>query len=71
MTSPVRYQRVDGIGVITVDNPPVNALSHPVRQGLKEAILTAQQDDSRAVVQTVATYLDGLPPEATTGMSRS
>ena len=27
MTSPVRYELVDGIGVITIDNPPVNALS--------------------------------------------
>ena len=45
MTSPVSYELVDGIGVITVDNPPVNALSHAVRQGLRDAIQTAQRDD--------------------------
>jgi 3-hydroxyacyl-CoA dehydrogenase len=50
MTSPVRYELVDDIGVITVDNPPVNALSHAVRQGLHDAIQAAQQDASRAVL---------------------
>jgi 3-hydroxyacyl-CoA dehydrogenase len=50
MTSPVRYELVDDIGVITVDNPPVNALSQPVRQGIHDAIREAQQDDSRAVL---------------------
>ena len=50
MTSPVSYELVDGIGVITVDNPPVNALSHAVRQGLRDAIQTAQRDDSKAVL---------------------
>jgi 3-hydroxyacyl-CoA dehydrogenase len=29
----VRFENVDGIGVITVDNPPVNALSPGVRDG--------------------------------------
>ena len=50
MASPVSYERVDGIGVVTVDNPPVNALSHAVRQGLHDAIQAAQQDDSQAVL---------------------
>jgi 3-hydroxyacyl-CoA dehydrogenase len=50
MTSPVRYELVNDIGVITVDNPPVNALSHAVRQGLHDAIQAAQQDASRAVL---------------------
>ena len=61
MTSPVSYELVDGIGVITVDNPPVNALSHAVRQGLRDAIQTAQQDDSKAVLITCAgrTFIAG------------
>ena len=50
MTSPVSYEIVDGIGVITVNYPPVNALSHAVRQGILEAIRAAQQDASRAVL---------------------
>ena len=49
MTSPVSYELVDDIGVITVDNPPVNALSHAVRQGLDDAIGAARQDASRVL----------------------
>jgi 3-hydroxyacyl-CoA dehydrogenase len=61
MASPVSYERLDGIGVITVDNPPVNALSHGVRQGLLEAIQAAQQDDSEAVLIVCAgrTFIAG------------
>ena len=61
MTSPVSYELVDDIGVITVDNPPVNALSHAVRQGLHDAILAAQKDASRAVLIVCAgrTFIAG------------
>jgi 3-hydroxyacyl-CoA dehydrogenase len=34
----VRFENVDGIGVITVDNPPVNALSPGVPQGIVENV---------------------------------
>ncbi|MDH4055049.1 MAG: 3-hydroxyacyl-CoA dehydrogenase NAD-binding domain-containing protein [Gammaproteobacteria bacterium] len=50
MSSPVRYELKGNIGVITVNNPPVNALSHAVRQGLLDAINTAQRDASEAVL---------------------
>ena len=50
MSSPVRYELRGNIGVITVDNPPVNAISHAVRQGLLDAITAAQIDASEAVV---------------------
>ena len=50
MRSPVNYTLTDEIGVITVDNPPVNALSHAVRQGLMDALDLADRDDSRAVL---------------------
>lgn len=46
----VSYRRVDEVAVITINNPPVNALSHGVRKGVLEAITTAQADDSKAVV---------------------
>ena len=49
MNSPVSYEIVDSIGVITVDNPPVNALSHAVRQGILDALRTAQDDASEAI----------------------
>jgi 3-hydroxyacyl-CoA dehydrogenase len=50
MSSPVRYELQGNVGVITVDNPPVNALSHSVRQGLLDAITAAESDASKAVV---------------------
>src|SRR6476661_1118916 len=34
----VRFEIEDGIGVITVDNPPVNALGPGVREGIIEAV---------------------------------
>ena len=61
MTSPVNYTLTDEIGVITVDNPPVNALSHAVRQGLMDALDRADKDDSRAVliICTGRTFIAG------------
>jgi 3-hydroxyacyl-CoA dehydrogenase len=47
---PVRYELIDDIGVISIDNPPVNALSHSVRAGIQTAIRQAQADASRAVL---------------------
>jgi 3-hydroxyacyl-CoA dehydrogenase len=45
------YDVLDGIAVITVDNPPVNALGQAVREGLLAAIEQAGQDVAvRAVV---------------------
>ena len=41
----------DGIAVVTIDNPPVNATSHKVRQGLWDALEQTSQDDRvRSVV---------------------
>ena len=61
MTSPVSYELVDDIGVITIDNPPVNALSHAVRQGIHEALQTAQTDTSKGVLIVCAgrTFIAG------------
>jgi 3-hydroxyacyl-CoA dehydrogenase len=50
MTSPVKYTLTDNIGVITIDSPPVNALSQAVRQGIMEALDTAAADASEAVL---------------------
>ena len=50
MTTPVSYEVVDQVGVITIENPPVNALSQPVRQGMRDAIRAAQTDGSKAVL---------------------
>ncbi len=44
MTSPVSYTRHDDIAVLRIDNPPVNALSQAVRQGLSDAMDRAEGD---------------------------
>lgn len=46
----VTYELQGDVGVIKVNNPPVNALSQAVRQGLKESLAQAQGDASKAVV---------------------
>ena len=46
MSDAVSYQVKDGIGVITVNNPPVNALGQAVRQGLKEGLEKGLADSS-------------------------
>src|SRR5713101_2124588 len=47
----VRFETVDGIGVITVDNPPVNALSPGVPEGIVENVERGNADPAiRAMV---------------------
>ena len=50
MTQSVSYTRDGDIGIVTVNNPPVNALSQHVRHGLSESFASASEDDTRAVV---------------------
>jgi len=50
MSKVVSYQIVDNIGVISINNPPVNALSHALREGIEQAIVNAQKDNSDAIV---------------------
>jgi 3-hydroxyacyl-CoA dehydrogenase len=40
----VRFDVEDGIGVITVDNPPVNAMSPGVPEGIIEALEKGEGD---------------------------
>ncbi|QIG47713.1 3-hydroxyacyl-CoA dehydrogenase [Nordella sp. HKS 07] len=52
---PVSLTRDDGIAVITIDNPPVNAASHAVRQGLADAIAAIAEDKTlRGVILACA-----------------
>ena len=46
MTTSVSYSTTDRIGTILVDSPPVNALSHSVRQGLVDALNAAATDNT-------------------------
>jgi 3-hydroxyacyl-CoA dehydrogenase len=50
MNDVVTYALDGDIAVVTVNNPPVNALSQSVRQGLLDAIHRAAGDDSKAVL---------------------
>ncbi|MCK8462851.1 3-hydroxyacyl-CoA dehydrogenase NAD-binding domain-containing protein [Aliiroseovarius sp. S1339] len=46
MTAQVQYDVVDGVALIKISNPPVNALSQVIRQGLLDAFERADNDDS-------------------------
>ncbi len=46
----VSYQLQNQLGIIHIDNPPVNALSHPVRAGLMAALAQAAKDTSLALL---------------------
>ncbi len=46
----VSIEREGGVAVVTVDNPPVNAVSAEVRQGLQDAAETLDADDAVAAV---------------------
>ncbi len=41
----VDYELHDQIAVITIDNPPVNALSHPVRVAISDATKQLESDN--------------------------
>jgi 3-hydroxyacyl-CoA dehydrogenase len=55
MPSSVRFEVIDSVGVVTLDNPPVNAMSLEVRTGLHDALRRAISDERiRAIVLTGA-----------------
>jgi len=55
ITETVDLEVADGIAVLTVNNPPVNALGHDVRQGLDQGIRLAAANDEVTVVVIAAT----------------
>ena len=50
MTASVSYTVTGQIGNIVIDSPPVNALSHAVRQGIIECLKVAEADDTEVVL---------------------
>ena len=51
MSTPVEFRRDGNVGVILIDNPPVNALRHDVRVGIMDGLKAARDDDAiKAVV---------------------
>jgi 3-hydroxyacyl-CoA dehydrogenase len=73
-TMPVSYARHSCVGVIRITNPPVNALSQAVRQGIVDALQQALADDDAEVIVLLAagrTFIAGAdirefgkPPQA-------
>ncbi len=61
MTETVHYDREGQIAVLTVDNPPVNALGHAVRRDLVAAIDRFEADDAEiaVLVGSVKLFLGG------------
>lgn len=54
MSDLVRYAVADGIALIEIDNPPVNATSHGVRVGLTEALARAAADAAAEAIVIAA-----------------
>ena len=51
LSQSVSYQLKDGVAVLISNNPPVNAMSYHVRQGLVDGLEMAENDENaRAVV---------------------
>ena len=48
--SPVSYGKNGSIGVISINNPPVNALSQKVRQGISDALEESLSDNSKMLL---------------------
>jgi len=52
----VSFEQQGGVGVITVNNPPVNALSQGVRQGLIESLAKGMADPGISASEMVAAF---------------
>ena len=39
----VKFEQLENAAVLTLDNPPVNAIGHALREGLFEAIVAADR----------------------------
>ena len=50
MSEPVSLRSDGNVAVITIDNPPVNALNHAVRAGLVDAVSQARADPGTAAI---------------------
>ncbi len=71
--SQVSSERRDSVAIISIDNPPVNALSQAVREGLERSIDEAAVDDAVAAIVIICagrTFIAGAdirefghPPE--------
>ena len=56
MSDVVRLERSGRVGLVIIDNPPVNAISQPVRQGLRDRFRESANDDA---IEAVVLLCDG------------
>src|SRR5215813_4444626 len=54
MPEPVRYEINDGVTVVAIDNPPVNALSPAVWEGIDLAVQRGVADPAAAAIVLIA-----------------
>jgi 3-hydroxyacyl-CoA dehydrogenase len=54
MSDPVRIEFDRELAIVTADNPPVNALSHPVRMGLERCFAEAGASGCKAILLACA-----------------
>src|SRR5947207_10456273 len=62
MADLVNYNITDRVAVITIDNPPVNALSPPVWEGIDRAVARANADaaaDAIVLIGAGSTFIAG------------
>jgi 3-hydroxyacyl-CoA dehydrogenase len=62
MAAPVRYDVVDRVAVVTIDNPPVNALAPAVWEAIDEAVARAVADagaDAIVLIGAGSTFIAG------------
>ena len=52
--SVVSYRSQGAVGIIEINNPPVNALSQAVRSGIQDALTRAEGDDVRVILLSCA-----------------
>ena len=58
----VRYEVRDGVAIVTIDNPPVNALSPGVPEGISDAVARAGADsaaDAIVLIGAGTTFIAG------------
>jgi 3-hydroxyacyl-CoA dehydrogenase len=58
----VRYEVTDGVAVVTIDNPPVNALTPAIWEGLEEAVARGNADPAAEAIVLIgagSTFIAG------------
>ena len=56
----VRYEGIDGVAVLTLDDPPANTYTYEMMRQLDEAILRARMDDDVSVIVLTLAVLETL-----------